>query len=319
MMLFAAMILLVYLVLGLIWLVRRQRKKVHVVWAHVASLFDGQFDAKHGPWYNRRRRIDLVSDAVAIAVEHLMVGDVLHTRGTASAEGCGRLYLHVYPKNALTGLGRALGFQDVNTGDAAFDEAYVVKCNDEDLARAWLSDDVRAAIRATEGYAFAIKDGTLTALRSTLESEARNLEAMVRACAIVATRGRHIHQTWQRFAEGREGSVANNKLRIEIDDASVPLRIEAQGLHQETATRTRIEGRVVGGKGAVFEATAEEEWASLGEAVQAKLARVAPLHVASDGERVTVMLKGVETDEARLREACELAAELATRQSLTYR
>jgi hypothetical protein len=49
-------------------------------------------------------------------------------------------------QNALSRLGTILGMQDVQVGDAAFDERFVVKTNDADFLRAALLPEVRAAL-----------------------------------------------------------------------------------------------------------------------------------------------------------------------------
>jgi len=126
----------------------------------------------------------------------------------------------------------------------------------------------------------------------------------------------------------------------------VPLRIEAAGLESGEQTVTRITGRVVGsGQSERYELAAEAETIDeqlsgvsadlvelprrfvlgssepgqtarrLSPAVCRRLDELSPARIESDGRQVTIMLKGIETDEERLREAMELATELATEPS----
>lgn len=306
--------------------VKRQTKKANEAWAAVAARHGGMFNPKAGPWHNRTRLIKAVVDGISLRVDHYVVSTgksaTTYTRFRAPAAGSGKLELRVYAKHALSGISRALGFQDVPTGDAAFDDDFVVKANDEDLARAWLTEDVRAAIRSAEGYQFAIKDGELTVTKAIVEADVEALDTAARATALVAGRGERIREGWQRFASERDGAVtreADGRLRIEVEQASVPLRIETEGIGDGEHTFTRVESRVVGGKGRAYEISNEAELEALSAEVRDRLAHLAPLRVESDGEHVRVLLRGVETDERRLREACELASELADLQSETYR
>lgn len=305
---------------------RRQGKKANEAWAAVAARHGGTFNPKAGSWQNRTRLLEVVVDGVSLRVDHYVVSTgktaTTYTRYRAPAFGSGKLELRVYSRHALTGLSRALGFQDVSTGDAAFDDDFVVKANDEDLARAWLTDDVRAAIRSAKGYQFAIKGGELTVTKAIIETDVETIDQVARATGLMAGRGERIRDGWQRFATDREGAMtrdADGRLRIEVEQASVPIRIETEGVGSGEHTFTRVESRVVGGKGRAFELTDEAELEAMSDEARKKIAHLAPLRVESDGERVSLLLRGVETDEQRLREACELASELADLQSETYR
>lgn len=66
-----------------------------------------------------------------------------YTRVRAHAPSPVALEVKVYPEHIFSGLGRMLGFQDVETGDRSFDETFVVKASSEDGARALLVDEVR--------------------------------------------------------------------------------------------------------------------------------------------------------------------------------
>lgn len=54
----------------------------------------------------------------------------------------------VYHAHALSGVGKLLGFQDVETGDRAFDDTFVVKADDEARVRELLGPDLRRVILA---------------------------------------------------------------------------------------------------------------------------------------------------------------------------
>jgi hypothetical protein len=130
-------------------------------------------------------------------------------RVTAPAPGGERLELdvhrgHVYP------LGRALGIQDVLVGDPVFDDRFIVKCNDDELARAWLDDAARAAISATgDAYAFQVLDGRVAVTRSgwAPEDDAAGLEAALQAAVALAGAGTRLLGRWRSAAERLGGRL----------------------------------------------------------------------------------------------------------------
>lgn len=56
------------------------------------------------------------------------------------------LTLQLTTQGFLSGLGAALGMQDVKVGDAAFDDRFVVKTNDPEFIRAALLPEIRSAL-----------------------------------------------------------------------------------------------------------------------------------------------------------------------------
>ncbi len=336
--------------LGVWWLARWIKKvnaRIDQAWSAAAARLSGSFQRRAGPWYNRVRRLDAEVKGIPVRVDHYTVStgksSQTYTRLRASVPRAGDLRLRVYPKHLLSGLGRALGFQDVTTGDAAFDEAFVVKASDEQLARSWLSRDVRKAIQRSAKYGFEIKEGELKVELGELDHEADRLTAAVQATAVLAGTGRTLLGRWKRFAVKQRGAleaVAAGRARIELEERSVPLRIDAS---QDEAghTVTRVRARVLDPDGERYELVREREALDdelqrlsaeqidlpdhyviassepdqtarrLSGAVRSRLSGLAPLRIESDGENVCVVLPGMETDEQRLEDAVEVASVLA--------
>ncbi|MBW2527659.1 MAG: hypothetical protein JRI23_25985 [Deltaproteobacteria bacterium] len=331
------------------WIVRyaiAYGRRVDAAWRVAAEQLRGEYEPRAGPWYNRVRRIDAELDGTAVAIDHYTVStgksSQVFTRLTAAVTFPGKLKLRVYPKHALSGLADALGFQDVPTGDADFDERFVVKANDEDLARSWLSPRVRQALRKTTGYSFTIKNGKLTAQRSGLELEPQQLTNAAEAAAEVAAAGRHLLERWEHFARGEQGvlGAGGGRPRIEIDERGVPLRIDTAET-RDGNTVTRVRARILDPEAERYELRLDEEISDgtlspveLGEqplparfalassepeqtarrltdTVRRRVARLEPAGIESDGDEVVVVLRGMESDEARLRTAMDVASSLA--------
>ena len=89
--------------------------------------------------------IEAIVEGVSVVVDHYSVShgksSTSYTRITAHAEGPGDFKLRLQKEGALASIGKALGAQDVVVGDPTFDETFVFKTNDEELARVLEPED----------------------------------------------------------------------------------------------------------------------------------------------------------------------------------
>lgn len=69
----------------------------------------------------------------------------------AAAAGAGSFTLDLFPQNFLTHIGVALGMQDIQVGDPAFDPLFVVKSNDAAYTEAALLPEIRARLVTERG------------------------------------------------------------------------------------------------------------------------------------------------------------------------
>lgn len=191
---------------------RKRRKVTDVAWSAAAEALGGRFTPVGGPWYKRTpRRIDALLDGVAIAIDHYeeSAGDstVTHTRARARASAPADFTLKVHRSHAFSGLGRAIGFQDVEVGDPGFDDAYVVKTSDAAAARLWLNGEVRSAVAATPEAKFQIKACALEGDRAKLLDEPEELVALARAVAALADGRQRVMKAWRAVADAFDGTV----------------------------------------------------------------------------------------------------------------
>lgn len=77
-----------------------------------------------------------------------------HTFAQVPIEAAAEIRLDIQGRVAETARDRALGAAGIVTGDGRFDDRFLVKCSDEDFARALLDDGVRGCL-----LAFAADDG----------------------------------------------------------------------------------------------------------------------------------------------------------------
>ena len=72
----------------------------------------------------------------------------MRKRVLEAAPGAGELGLTLREEGTMVAIGKALGLDDIDTGDADFDARFLFRSSDAALARAWLSPPARAALVA---------------------------------------------------------------------------------------------------------------------------------------------------------------------------
>jgi hypothetical protein len=130
-------------------------------------------------------------------------------------------------------LGRAF-FQDIRTGDASFDDRFIVKGSNEELVRLWLSAPVRESMGGAEDWAFALRGGTVSASLGKQESSAPILVSAIRAVVGLARRGQAFADELDALAVGLGGQREPGPWNGE---RGPPIELDAEG------TRVTIEHR----------------------------------------------------------------------------
>lgn len=324
-------------------------------WIETAERVGGQFAPPSGPWYNRGpMTIQVTLEAVEILVDHYTVhtgqAAVTYTRLRAKPPVAKDFTLKIYKSGVLSQLGKSLGFQDIKLGDPDFDRAFVVKSNDESLARSWISPASRSLIAQLRPYTFSLGKGELKALRVGIEKDTFLLESAIRATGELGNSGARILSSWRSAAEVLGGQLSESgvfghdgALSIHITRGGVPIVIDAtrQGapLLPKEQTYTRVRGRLLTegveryeimrgeapgasrGMRPVEGASLPDEYRARSEApgvtrdrlspvVCSRLGRAAPDAVYSEEEYISLFFVGPQIEVERLRAAVDIAAEL---------
>src|SRR5262249_34246320 len=117
----------------------------------------------------------------------------------ASAPGAGALRLRLF-HGWVYSFGKAMGIQDLDIGDPAFDDQFVIKGNDVHFVRAWLDDAARAAIAAAGRVTYTVKrERAVGRLRERLE-QPEQLVTAVHAVGAIAHAGERHRAAWERAA-----------------------------------------------------------------------------------------------------------------------
>lgn len=201
---------------ALIWLVKAYSAKLEAgldaAWSQAAGLVGGRFTPPQGPWYNRKARtIDARVGQVAVLADHYTVStgktSVTYSRVRSRAASPQGMKLQVFRKHAFSGLGQALGFQDVPTGHRDFDGGFTVKSNAPQLVPLWLGPEVRQAVTQVPEYSFGLGDGEVVSNKVGIEQDPRVLAGAMHAVALLAWRGVWMLETWRSIAGELGGSV----------------------------------------------------------------------------------------------------------------
>lgn len=106
-------------------------------------------EASHGEW-------TVTLDTYAVAAGKTVL---IFTRMRAPYVNPSGFRFTIYRKGMFSGIGKWLGMQDIEVGDPAFDEAFIVKGTSESQVRALLSNPaLRALIAAQPDIHFEVKD-----------------------------------------------------------------------------------------------------------------------------------------------------------------
>ena len=134
---------------------------------------------------------------------------------------------YIYP------LGRPF-FQDIRTGDEAFDDRFIVKGSNEELVRLWLSPRAREHIGAAEDWSFSLRPGQAIAELDRAESSRAVLVSALHGLAALAGRGLALGNELDRLAGGIGGRREPGGWDGELGR---PIELDAEG------TRCTVEHR----------------------------------------------------------------------------
>jgi hypothetical protein len=338
-----AAIVVFAVILGIAYLAGQgERRRLDGVWQNAAAELGGRFD--EGNFWTRGRRVEATVDGTPVTLDHT-VGKHAVTRAAANAAHADGFFLKLTRAHVFSGIGEALGMQDVLVGDVAFDEQFVVKTNDVGLARAWLDHAMRRALMACADTRFELRDGVVQTVRGGVVDDARSIELVARATGRLAGRGGELRRWWQERAKASGSRLEREPeggWRFAIDDRPVPVRIETRLPDAVGATTTRVVALLADRSNEVYrlERADGDEPPSTNEALPKgyrfasedpdkagrrfpelhdTIAELAPRHIACDGEEVTLEVEDVDGDPDKLERAIALATALAARHGGPYR
>lgn len=170
-------------------LIRRWRARIHAAWAAVAARLGGTFAPASGRWWrSKSARVEAKIGAASVLMDHYTVShgqsSTTYTR-TRVATSCSKR-LTSYRESVFSGIGKALGMQDMLIGDPVYDERFVIKGDDEAWARSVLHELLRKEHLDAPKLRLHVKDGWIETLQVGFDYDVDSLERRMRLTAAFA-------------------------------------------------------------------------------------------------------------------------------------
>lgn len=153
---FAFVLMFVFLVVVMVFVIKKQmedKRKREEAYAQIATERSGHIEP--GGWFSVSKLHFAVNDHRA-HVEHYSTGGkhpTYYTRMYISIDPLPVKSLQIYTEGAFAKLSKVFNAQDIQIGIPAFDEAFMIKGEDELFVREVLTEEARAAFLAMRAYA----------------------------------------------------------------------------------------------------------------------------------------------------------------------
>lgn len=325
---------------------RKRQERVAATWAAVAERLGGDFIPGEQRFWGPGSPASITAtiDAIDVEVDTFTRGSGknkrTYTRVRAAATAPKEVSMKVYGEHAFSGLARAVGFQDVEIGDAEFDDAFMIKASDEVFAKEWLNRTVRKRISRAGDYAYQLKGGRVTAELAGVDEDGRRLAAAMSAVAAFADGRHHVVRELRKLAKQLRGKAKKEprrwaSLRADVDGVPVTVdTLEHGTTHFNVATAQVVGAKLTplvitndphefsptlpaaempdlpAGYGA-WTVDPQRAAAQLTESVKKSIRDLQPIKLRVDDERVRVYLVGICPPVAEMHAAVKLAATIA--------
>lgn len=248
------LIILVAIAGGLFWVLseRARRKSAKRTWQAAAVRLRGAYV----PYRSQLHGLSATLLDTSVRVEQYDAvighGRLLYVRAIAAVPNARSLAMEVLRKDVLSGLGSAIGMQDVATGQVDFDQTYTVKAVAPELVPIWIGPAECSAIRAAGINRLELRDGRVAAYKLEDFPSEDALVNMAVVAATLAARGHQLLGIWCETARALGGTVQtqhagswvpDGQTRISLVHASVPMSIDVISEEQGRG-RVRVLTRV---------------------------------------------------------------------------
>jgi hypothetical protein len=236
------------------------------VWAEAARrLAAGFLPGSEGSLFSSGRSMRIVAtlEGVEVCIDCHTVSEgrssTTYTRVSALAQAPAEFTLRIFEETLLSTLGKKLGTQDVVVGDPRFDEIFVVKSSDEEMARAWLVPGVTSFISRLS-WSHDLAGGRVTSTCPEIVEDVHELVHAAWTTARLAGRGAALRAEWELLAQHLGGVLRGDLWRdsapaIEVGGPTSPVCVELARAELPKHPRriaTRVRAARGGGTGERF-------------------------------------------------------------------
>lgn len=169
--------------------IRRWRARIHAAWAAVATRLDGTFAPASGRWWrSKTARVEATIGTASVLMDHYTVshGNSSTTYSRTRVATSSSKRLTSCRASVFSGIGKALGMQDLLVGDPVYDDRFIIKSDDEAWARRVLNEPLRKEHLDAPRLMLYVKDGWVETLQVGFDFDVDNLERRMRLTAAFA-------------------------------------------------------------------------------------------------------------------------------------
>jgi hypothetical protein len=336
---FAAIIGLIIVLVGT---AKAEKAKTMEAWTTAAEALDGEVVLDEtGGEETPVLRAEVGGVKVRVDIEVRPVGDARQPITRVRAASTAPQHMSIKLRRGdVHKLGRLAMMEDLEIGDEAFDEAFLVKCSDAEFARAWLNKTVRKRVLESDYPTFEVHRGRASAERELVDMDPARLERAVRAVAALADGRQYVVRQFKKLAKrlgGKADKPATGWARVEaqLDSTGIVVETMEQGSTHYNVSKAKVNGEeltplVLTNDRHEFSPTLPavemdglpegySAWTSsktaaaglLNEEVKRRIDELQPIKVRIDPRQVSVYLTGVCPPLSRMQRAARLAAEIA--------
>lgn len=130
------------------------------IWSQLSKEIGAEYEEggffKNGKLVLSHRQWEIVLDTYSV---HTGKSNITYTRMRAPFVNRDGFRFKIYRKNVFSGIGRLFGVQDVEVGDAFFDDQFIIQGEPEHMVRSLLTNGmIRQLIQSQKDIHFQIKD-----------------------------------------------------------------------------------------------------------------------------------------------------------------
>jgi len=148
------------------------------IWSQLAEEVGGEFIkgslTKSSRLVTRFKQWTIILDTYTVSTGKT---SVVYTRMRVPYISTDGFFFKIHHKNFFSGIGKLLRLQDVKTGDEEFDEAYIIKSNDEVRVRNFFArESIRYVIEQQPSISLEVKDKRQNIFEEKLPDKVRILQ-----------------------------------------------------------------------------------------------------------------------------------------------
>ena len=179
------------LIVVLILFNRHTTLRTKRAWEELARLVDGTFVPAGGPWSQPTppmvectvRGLDVVVDSYVASIGR---ASLVYTRARLQVPTLADRTVKISREGVLASVGKLFGTQDVQVGEARYDDGFLIRASDPEWLQQHLDEAFRERHLQRPNVLIVLEDGQLSAVRLGIEHDPQRLREqvdLVVACA----------------------------------------------------------------------------------------------------------------------------------------